>query len=265
MTVMDVDVSRFSLSVSARDTVNEVLDSGDVERGARLSEALKTASMQDAAFAVAPFARVDREDFRPGPPRDDEWPEVSERHESGVLRKLEDVGFIETYDVYSETTGTSYLDKGRVLTVVRVARPFSLVTVHYRWSGSILDYADHWSITDRTDVIETGTYLVAFVGDFALSYVGATGLDTADEGEPGIADDVLFYWVVEHEGFLASSCLAGCDACAGRWFAESGSWHFQPEYGNDVEGFEFDDADDHDGSTIACPNCATGRVGFLVF
>ncbi|WP_410670642.1 hypothetical protein [Amycolatopsis sp. cmx-4-68] len=51
-----------------------------------------------------------------------------------------------------------------------------------------------------------------------------------------------------------------------RWSAESGSWHFRPD-DCDADAWDFDDAaeiDDESG-TVACPACATGRVGFSIF
>ncbi|GAA1748640.1 hypothetical protein [Streptomonospora arabica] len=267
MTIMDVDVARYSLTVDARETLSAVLASGNARRGAKLDRILQASlcgvGTADAAFAVAPFVRVDDDDFRPGPDAGDDWPDVADRDESGVLAAMERAGLVETFDVFSEGVGTSYLNEGRVLTAVRVLRPFAVVTVAYRWTGARLGYADRWTITDRTPVVGTGTYLVGMVGDFAMTYVGATGLDATGD-EPGMSDDLLFMWLVEQEGFLASTCLAGCDACGGRWEADGGSWHFQPEYASDADAFDFDDTEDHDGDTVACPCCATGRVGFLV-
>ncbi|GAA3744540.1 hypothetical protein [Salinactinospora qingdaonensis] len=264
MTLLDVDVSRYSLTVDARDTIRAVLDSGDGERGSRFDEIMHVASCGEAAFAVPPSASVDRGDFRPGLPDDDDWPEIGDRHELAVLRNMERAGLAETYDLFSETIGESYLDEGRVLTVVRVLCPFTIVSVRYGWSGVLGAYADRWEITERTHTVQAGTYLVGHVGDFGMTYVGATGIDAACEGADDITDDVLFMWLVEQEGFLASSCLAGCDSCQGRWIAEAGSWHFRPDCARDVDDFDFDAIDDVDGATIACPACVTGRVGFLV-
>ena len=54
MTLAEVSVSRFSLSVDAFDTIRAVLDSGNTPWGRRLHDALIFATTEETAYAVAP-------------------------------------------------------------------------------------------------------------------------------------------------------------------------------------------------------------------
>jgi hypothetical protein len=267
---MDVSVERYSLTICARDTVNSLLDCADHGRGARLDDALSSACEYrgTAAYAVTPFMRVERDHFRPD--AEDVWPSVGGRDEADVLHNLAKAGVVELDTVWRDTDGDSYLDEGRIITAVRVLRPFAVVQVAYRWDpGSIRYYADHWEITGRTRVVGMGTYVVGEIGDFRMSYVGAASIDSARVNERGTDLDTLTCWAVEQQDFDASHCEAGCDDCGARWSAECGSWHFRPHDFDgpaEVAAFDYDDAEDHDmNDTIACPHCHTGRAGFMVF
>lgn len=265
MTLAEVSVSRFSLTVDAFDTIRAVLDSGNTPWGRRLHDALILATTEEAAYADAPYVPIGPESFCPGMPKRGDLPDVADRSVGDVLRKLESSGFVSPYALWSETSGQAYLSNGRTVTAVRVLRPFALVGVRYSFSPTVYRdvarhgyaYADRWEITDRTYIVPAGWYVMGEVGDYVLSLVGVTGIAPSNGAHPDDVAEHLAYWVSDIDGFGAAHCGAGCDACGGRWLAESGSWHFAPD----------DDAhDDFDEpNTIACPSCGTGRVGFLIF
>jgi hypothetical protein len=265
---VEVSVARYELSVDASDTVRAVLESADMARGQSLADALLMGSCQPDVFIVAPSAPVRAEDFRPGQTPDTRPESVAAATVDGVLSVLADGGYLESYDVWAETSSQAYLSEGRVLAAVRVLRPFTLLSVVYRWSSSgLLGPADQWEITDRTSTVEAGWYLVGLTGDVTGHLVGAAGVDVEGSDDPRDTAGRLTDWAVNVEGFLASHCAAGCDRCRAAWYAESGTWHFTPEHGSTaVDGWDFDDVEDvDDRGMIACPACRTGRVGFSIY
>jgi rubredoxin len=65
--------------------------------------------------------------------------------------------------------------------------------------------------------------------------------------------------------FSAAGCHALCFACESLWIAERGSWHFAP-FDCDASEWDFEDATgfSDDKTTISCPNCESGKVGFMI-
>jgi len=276
-----VSVSAYSLSVDAAETMRTVLDSENRTRGQRLVTALEFASRDSAATAVypvPPFAHLDLDSLDPARCV---LPDVAAELPCWVVRQLAAAGYLTTRSVWRDTSGETYADDGRTLTLVQVVRPFALVRVQY---GHTNPYstgpADRWEVTERTPLVGRGWYLLAETGDYRSELVGAAGLDVFDSDtdlHPDAAAELLTIHIAEIEGFGASTCQAGCDRCGARWSADSGSWHFHPDSelfrpdGTEpadavpVQTFHFDDADDFADDTIRCPHCGTGRVGFQVF
>lgn len=252
-----VEVSPYYLTVDSVATIKAVLDTGDRERGRTLCGVLREAMSNRSVFIAPATGGIDREDFRPdidgGPIA------IDDRTVSAVLDRLSAAGHVAVSPAWVETSTEAYLSAARYVTLVRVLRPFSIVSVHYSWSHpAALGFADRWEIVDRSAAVLTGCYLVGEVGDIEPRLIGVSGFD----GE--LADDDVPCWLAEIEGFGASRCAAGCDRCAAEWFAEAGSWEFRPDDGGAV-AWCFDDADGFaDDGTIACPACHIGRVGFLI-
>lgn len=260
MAIGDVIVEQYCLAVSARDTVNEVLDSGDRESGGALEDALLTAARDECVFLLDPSADVSHDAFHPD--RVDDLPTVNAPNLYFAVSHLEKHGYLRTHDVWTEGTGNSYLDQGRVITAYEVTRPFRLASVRYRYVyGGDYYYpaSDRWFVDEVTPVISAGLYLAGYVGDYSLTLEGIAEIEPRDE-------ESLFYDLVEVEGFMASRCDARCEACDAHWFAESGSWHFQPETRGAAPEWDYDDVEEfHDDDTVPCPSCASGRVGFLIY
>lgn len=264
MTILDASVSRYSLTVDASETINVMLDNADNSWGRRLHDALDFAMVPGTtAYAVAPYVRAELSDFRPDELERQDMPDVGDRFVSGVLDKLQAAGYVSTRDVLRETSGQAYISDGRSVTAVEVLKPFALIGVEYQFTREATSrviryghaYADRWEISDRSYIVPAGWYLVGEVGDYTPELVGVAGM----YGDP---DGCVF----EMEGFGASECAAGCGSCGARWLAYADSWHFRPD-DCDADAWDFDDADDIDETTntVACPVCATGRVGFDIF
>lgn len=262
MSVTAARVDRYCLTVDAADTLRAVLDSADTPWGRRLDNALRTATYYGSVYAVDPWAPVTLQDFAPGPHNGPDRPDVAAPTVGRVLDGLRDAGYLTTHDVWSETSGAAYLNEARCLTAVQVLRPFVLVAVEYGWThGALLGYADRWAISERTYIVPAGGYLIAETCDWETRLVGVAGL-TFDHAED------LACRVAEIEGFGASRASAGCDTCDRTWFADSGSWHFTPDSDSGdavASGWDYDDAEDFDGDTVACPGDCPGRVGFLIY
>ncbi len=257
MTIPEPCVSQYSLTVDAAETIDLMTASADNPWGRRLHDALVFAMGRDETFAVSPYVSVNHEDFAPQSLDESSLPEVGDRAVDAVLSRLEKAGLVTTRTVLHESTSENYLSDNRIVTAVRVLRPFALVSVAYRWSSrSLLGYADRWEITDRSYIVPAGCYLVGEVGELVYDLAGVAGM-------AGDSDDT-FYWLYDLEGFSASHCLAGCDSCGARWSAECGSWRFEAD-ACDARSWSFDDAEGFEGNTIACPRCASGRVGFMIF
>jgi hypothetical protein len=264
MTILNPSVSQYSLTVDAAETIAVMVESADNPWGRRLEDALRFAMGGQCVYPVAPYAAVSHEDFRPDAP---ELPIVENPSVSGVLDKLQAAGYLTVHDVWRETSSEAYLSDGRIVTALHVARPFALVAVKYQFSAEAdhlvvrrgFGHPDHWEITDRSHIVPAGWYLVGETGDYnMIDLSGVAGMDDAR------ADWIC--WLADLEGFGATRCAAGCDACDRRWLAESGSWHFEAD-DCDAGSWDFDDAEDiHEpAGTVACPACAIGRVGFSIF
>ena len=268
MTLTDVSVAQYELWVDGASSVRAVLDSADTDGGAPLTEALELAASGSDVFVVAPSVELRPADFLPGGVADG-WAVVSATAVDGVLSALERSGYVAVSGVWSETASGAYLSTGRVLVAVRVLRAFTLAALSYGWSDRYgQGPADRCEIAQRSCPVGSGWYVVGMVGDCTCTLVGAARVDVDDSADPGETAERLTYWAAEIEGFGASHCSAGCDSCGGRWFAESGSWHFTAEHAADgtADGWDFDDVEDFDEQgTAACPACRSGRVGFLIF
>jgi len=266
MTILNPVVSQYTLTVDAVDTVEVMVDSADNPWGRRLYDALTYAVREPSVvYVVAPYARTDPSDFRPGVASEAGILRVDGRSAAEVLRKLAAVGYVSLGDVVREGASGSYLSDDRIVTSVRVLRAFVLVGVDYSWSSDaerrLSEYgyadADRWSVDGRTYTVPVGCYLVAEVGDYHrmdLAGVAAMDSDCVD-------------WLFELEGFEATECRAWCAACDTSWRASDGSWHFQPDDTSDGQPWAFDNALDFDETTntIGCPGCGSGRVHFDIY
>ncbi len=256
-----VSVSRYSLAVDARDTVQAVLDEADAVRGAPLHEALRMATGRGGAAFAAGASRMPGRDHhvRPNRPGRGDPPRVSAPTVDGVLRALEDRGFVSVHNLWSETPGDAYLSEGRTLAAVHVRRPFFLTPTASGCSRpGAAGCADRWEVDGCSRMVGAGWYVVGLVGDLTSELVGVAAVD--DDAAP----ETLTHWAYGVEGFGASYCLAGCGTCGARWRAEGPSWRFGADDDSAAAGFDFDDADGFDNDTITCPACGTGRVGFCV-
>lgn len=266
MTILIPAVSRYSLTVDAAETITAMVENADNPWGRRLEDALRFAMCAESVYAIAPYATVPHEAFRPDGPERPDMPSVDAPSVSMVLDKLQLAGYVTVHNAWHETSSEAFLSDGRTVTAVHVMRPFALVAVKYSWSAAANrravvyghSYADQWEITDRSYTVPTGWYLVGEVGDYQVNLVGVAALN----GErPDWA-----CWLDGIEGFGASHCAAGCQSCGARWLAYGDSWHFEPD-DCAAAAWDFDDADDIDETTgtIACPACDTGRVAFDIF
>jgi len=254
---VSAEVAPYCLTVDSVETIEAVLDCGDRERGQTLREVLRDAMSDRSTFIAPATGSVDPEAFRPGV---DGGPvAIDDRTVSAGLDRLCKAGYLTVSHVWAETPTEAYVSAARFITLVRVLRPFSVVSVRYSWSHpAAIGFADRWEITNRSAVVPAGRYLIGEVGDMQPRLIGVSGFD----GE--LADDDVTCWLAEVEGFGASRCSAGCEHCRSEWTAEAGSWEFRPDDCAAV-AWRFDDADGfaHDG-TISCPACHIGRVGFFI-
>jgi hypothetical protein len=268
MSQVPVSVARYELCVDAADTIRAVLDCGDTDAGGPLAEALRFACTEFDVLAVPASGPLRPGELLPGHGSAD-VAEVSAHTADNVLSALRQAGYVGAYDLSAETHSEAYLSTGRTLTAVHVLRPFALVAVACSWSNPDADRpADRCEITGRSGPVQPGWYVVGVVGDvYGRTVVGAANVEADDSDHPKDTAERLAGWADNVEGFSASHCAAGCNACGARWYAESGSWQFRPDgdSATDVDGWDFDDVDDvDDRGMIACPACHTGRVGFSI-
>ncbi|WP_344306429.1 hypothetical protein [Fodinicola feengrottensis] len=260
------DVDRYCIAVDSGQTVREVLDAfeTDSDSSAAFTEVLECFPQSESALYLVPLLhRIHVDDFEP---RGDDLPSVGRYAERGSrLYELEKLGIItDVRTEWTETSSGAYLSDGRALTTLHVPKTVIPVEVRYRfpdrWDSYSHSYASHWEVTDQLDPVPAGWYLIGETGDYTAKTVGVAYLGDSF----GMSDDFMCH-VAEVEGFTASRCEAQCDACETRWFAESGSWRFQPEYGFDADPWNFDDAAGFEtDNRVSCPQCGTGRVGFMV-
>lgn len=241
MTFTAVSVAQFSLTVDAAQTIRTVLDSEDTVRGELLHQALRFATLKAPVSVAAADMPLDSD-------ADAVAVEVTGVRIDDVLEKLATAGYVVVKQVWSEDSDSAYLDQARTVTAVHVLRPFTLCTT------------DPSGRHDRTQAFPAGWYLLGAVGDHTPTVVRVAAVE-GDDAES------LGDWLVEQEGFLASTCTAGCDTCGNQWTAQAGEWTFAPEEGNSTLVWAFEDAKDVDEqrNTIACPACAVGRVGFHIY
>ncbi len=261
-------VERYRIAVDAADTIRETFGNiGDVRRGSRLLDALTDSQCSDRECYVMPaWETIRHADFEPG----NTLPEVPRYGDP--LPALVELGYVETFDVLSESEDGAYIDDARRVIGVRVLRPFVIQQVTYQyksvtagwWNGhSNTGHVTGWTLGHRTGVVAAGVYIIGETGNayvmrpVCAAYIG-----------PDADTDDLFYAVAADDDFGASHAHAGCSVNADHvWYAESGSWHFTPD--DDAAGvapFDFDDVDDFDtDETFACPvDGCPGRVGIDV-
>ncbi|WP_163511213.1 hypothetical protein [Fodinicola acaciae] len=257
-------VEQFSITVDSADTVRAVLEAfeTDADASAAFSEVLECYPT-DSLFILPLLHRIQLEDFEPW---NTDLPSVGKYPDRGSrLFELEKLGILtDVRTEWYETSNDTYLSDGRALTIVRVPQTVIPVEVRYTMPDYIKPsgwtYASSWRITEQLDPVPAGWYLIGEEGDYRMRTVGVSCLGNVN----GISDDFGCH-AAEVEGFLASHCMAECDTCGMRWAAESGSWHFVPDWGYDAAPWDFDDADGFDvDDCITCPHCSTGRVGFLI-
>jgi hypothetical protein len=243
MSVLEVEVDLFTLHVDARATIQAALNTGGQDAD--------SAALQDvlAARGAVVTATLDRPD---------EPPVLVPRFVSTVddlVVALSAAGVLSVATVWREPATDAYISQGRYLTALQAHTSFR---VRLREMDG--------PVEERVVPIAAGWYLLGEVGDVVPGLVGVASVDPAAFGHaaPQIADfaERLTTWVVEAEGFGASRCDAQCTACGRTWYAEAGSWHFVSE--DDRPAWFYDDAYGFAGNTIACPACATGRVGFAI-
>jgi hypothetical protein len=263
MSNITVSVSRYSLTVNTAQTFESLSDVAENDSGSRLFSALNSAQRSTVAYAAPAGHVVTDDDVRPDTP---ELPTVSGHMTSDVLAALESAGYLTTRTELVEQSGDTYLSEGRSVTAVHVLQPFTVAAVEYGFSRAAGNrvakhghaYADQQTITDRSEVVPAGQYLVGEINEYDRKpeLVCVVGMNE-------LSEDVVA-WLYELDGFAATTCLAGCATCGSQWCAQSGSWTFQPDE-CDAEPWAFDDAEDFSTDMIACPACSTGRVGFTVY
>jgi hypothetical protein len=265
MSTPNVAVSRYSLTIDTMDTFAALFHAADNENGDLLLDALNTALCGTYVYAVPEGHVRTPESFRISNGELPDLPLLKEPSAEGLLATLETAGYLTARTELFENSEGTYLSEGRAITAVHVTKPFAVVAVKYEYSAAAHDTAvpgrpyhpDIVDITHEAAVVPEGWYLVCELADTyrTPALIGAVGMTE-------LSDDVVA-WLFDLEGFGASTCLAGCDNCGGRWRAESGNWEFNPDE-CDSDAWYFDNAEDFLKDTIACPSCQTGRVGFLV-
>ncbi|MGP4115434.1 hypothetical protein ACTWP5_31615 [Streptomyces sp. 4N509B] len=256
-----ITVAPYHLSVSANETVAEVMRQFDTDKGAVWLDLLRLLTHHDRAVFVTTTDRVlTRDEVAPGsdvPVDVLEMPWHATTHEAvAALAATHYLSGAPTL-LHRDDAHDTYLDIGRVFEAVTVAEPFRATAVVYRHADHPYPhgtgYARAWDFTGAVTVA-AGTYVIASTGDFTLTAHSAGHADA----EPDVYD------FLAREGFGASHVAAGCDSCGGRWQTEHGSWRFHPDRPHGLR-WAYDDAEDHADGTIACPvNGCTGRVDFRI-
>ncbi|WP_163506554.1 hypothetical protein [Fodinicola acaciae] len=257
-------VEQFFIGVESEPTVRAVLD--DMETDSAASAAIREVldcfpGRDSSLYLVDMLRKISLDDFSPG----NDLSALERYSDRGSrLYELEKYGIVTDVDGWHEDSSGAYLSDGRGLTTFYVPRTVIPVEVLYHfpeyWSGRSCS-ASHWEITDTLARVPAGWYLLGETGDHRMSTVGVAYLGLSSD----VPSDLVCY-AAEVEGFMASRCDARCNSCESRWFAESGSWKFEPEYGCAADPWMFDDAEDFDvDDCVKCPYCIVGRVGFLVY
>lgn len=243
------------LTVAANDTLDHAVH----HLHATVAEALTEAWQHPACLFATPAGRTLTEsDLEP----ENSWPPPS-RHvldRTGLhafARDLTALGFhagAET--VWDDTTGLSFLDDPRRLSLLTLAVPCTLT------AATLIDEDNGTSkavILDRY-LIPAGRYLFCEV-------ITAAGTRAHLHGIWVCPGEVTVEALADAEGFDAWQISAGCSSCNRSWIACAGSWWFNPapdDIGNDLE-WHYEDATGHRGNTIDCPiGWCPGRVAFTV-
>ena len=256
-------VDRHTLSVDARDTVTEILNSVRVADAPALTSVLRLTRQSGAydtdtsLFVADALTKIGHEDVSPA---DADGP-VCLAVADG-MRELEKLGYLTVHDLADETSTGRYLDEGRILTAIRVHRAFHTVEVvyrwrRYRWRRPLIGQADGWDIVNDPGVVWPGMYVHGTVGDYRSRDVGVVYA-----GPPNLDTDALIYAIRDESD--VSTCHAVCDTCGADWYAHDGSWTFRADRAH--ADFAFGDARRHDGATVPCPEPlrVAGRVAFTV-
>lgn len=271
MTHPDVTAAQYTLSVSSRAILDNVLTRYDRTHGNLLTEALGILSA-DRAFVLSPAgievtaetAMTEPTDLFPGVHLAEEFTGVV------VLETLINFGYVSSWvTAWTEFEAFSYVDRDLCVDTVTVERAFTVTPVMYRY-GPGTNYATGASVlTDVAVTVPAGNYVVTRHGDRGerMDYYGGGFLWT----DPLPITEGIAEW----EGVSASRMLAGCDNCEGRWFAESGSWHFRAdEYRTMPDEWEYDESEWTEDGRMRCPYSGdmsgedhgrcVGHVGFMV-
>ncbi|WP_163511210.1 hypothetical protein [Fodinicola acaciae] len=174
-----------------------------------------------------------------------------------------------TYEWLWHDDGRSYASDHRALTLFTVARPILPVEMRQPKRDHHYDVpfiADPSRVTGTLPIVRTGLYVLAEVGEFNGT---ATPLTVA-EVDPSPAGHPPESWyqdkVEQVRGLDASTCRATCTSCGRRWIGIGGQSRFVPHNRKAEKDWYYQDAMHYfrgDG-TIACPECATGRVRFWI-
>lgn len=266
MSTQNPTVAKYSITIGASQSVHETLENvGDSEIGKVFADALRDAecaTRSQSVYVLPASVNLENDSYAP----ENDLPEINAY--PSALAKLRDEGFLSSETLIWEDENTIYADDSRDVTTVTVHHAFKLVTVAYNYvpvgrPGLGREAVRDWKVEETSETVPAGVYLIGRSGnayhmsDDITVYCGA-------DADP----ERLFYAVAEDEEWGASRASAGCSADeTHRWEAESGSWHFSGEY---VDGtapaFDFDDAEDFDDDTHACPvEGCTGRVGYTVY
>jgi hypothetical protein len=260
----DVKAEQYSLTVSAHDTLTEVMREYDTERGQAWADAVfYVTDNRMGHLVLEPDLEPVDEDMNPRnrEPRDGVHT-LTVWHEADAIKELGTLGYVtDSGNAWREADYETYADDPRRIDYVTVCKPFKVVTVEYSayaCSSPHGDgYARRWTIT-QTVTVEAGLYVIATYGiEGRVHSVGFSEDTTRIPTVEGLADV---------EGWCADRAFASCDTCRSRWVAESASWRFEADYGTTVDGFDYDDAQGFADNTIDCPaeDCS-GRVGFDIY
>lgn len=250
-----VTAEAYHLTVAANDTLDHA-----VHRLHATSAETLTETWQHPAclFATPPGQALTESDLHP----EDSWPPPS-RHVldrtslHAFARDLTTLGFhARAETVWDDTTGLSFLDDPRRLSLLTLAVPVTLT------AATVIDKdagAPRAVILDRYP-IPAGRYLFCEI-------ITAAGTRTWLHGIWACPGEVTVEALAEVEGFDAWQISADCPSCGRSWIACAGSWWFNPDpddIGNDLE-WHYEDATGHRDNTVDCPiGWCPGRVAFTV-
>ncbi|MCH7229895.1 hypothetical protein L0U85_03335 [Glycomyces sp. L485] len=250
-----VTAEAYCLTVAATATLDHAVHHLHAAPAESLAEAWQHPA---CLFATPPGQALTENDLDTGGGRQPPSRHVLDR--TGLhafARELTALGFhagAET--VWDDTTGLSFLDDSRRLSLLTLSVPCTLT------AATVIDEDDGASravILDRYP-IPAGRYLFCEI-------ITAAGTRAHLHGIWACPGEITVEALADIEGFDAWQISADCSSCNRSWIACAGSWWFNPDpddVGNDLE-WHYEDATGHRDNTIDCPiGWCPGRVVFTV-